>query len=101
MDYEANVNAVVQGYMNGQAGNSLDTTGVMMDLPKARNFTQSFSRHQDLVGQKIRETVMKEMDIALKMEIKATIVHKESEEFYETWLKTDKGKRKKIGLAVS
>ena len=39
MDYEANVKAVIQGYMNGQAGNSLDTTGVMMDLPKAQNFT--------------------------------------------------------------
>ena len=41
------------------------------------------------------------MNIALEMEIKATIVHKESKEFYETWLITDKGERKKIGLTVS
>ena len=81
--------------MNGQAGNSLDTTGVMMDLPKARNLSRSFSRHQNLVGQKIRDTVIKEMDIALEMEIKATIEHDEGEEFYQTWLKTDKDNRKK------
>ena len=53
MNYEANVKAIIQGYMNGAAGNSLDTTGVLLNLPSARNLSRSFSRHQEKVSNKI------------------------------------------------
>ena len=53
MHYDANVKAIVQGFMNGAAGNSLDTTGVLPDLPSARNLSRSFSRHQEKVGENI------------------------------------------------
>ena len=29
MDYEANVKSIIQGYMNGVAGSSLDTEGTL------------------------------------------------------------------------
>ena len=50
MHYDANVKSIIQGYMNGAAGNSLDTSGVLLDLPNARNLGRSFSRHQEKVG---------------------------------------------------
>ena len=41
------------------------------------------------------------MDLALKMELKATIIMEESEEYYEQWVKEDKKTRKRFGLTVS
>ena len=41
------------------------------------------------------------MDLALELELKATIVHEESEEYYERWIKSDEKERKKFGLTVS
>ena len=87
--------------MNGAAGNSLDTTGVLFDLPQSRNLTRSFSRNQEKVGEHIRATVIKEMDLALKLELKATILYEESEEYYEEWIESDENTRKKFGLTVS
>ena len=43
MHYDANVKAFIQGYMNKAAGNSLDTTNVLLDLPSACNLNRSFS----------------------------------------------------------
>ena len=99
--YDANVKAIIQAYTNGAAGNSLDTTGVLLDLPSARNLSRSFSCHQEKVGENIRATVVKKMELALEMELKATIIHKESKEYYEQWLKSDKKTRKRFGLTVS
>ena len=65
--------------MNGATGNSLDTMGVLLDLPSARNLIQLFSCHQKKVGERISGTVIKEMDIVLEMELKATIINKEGE----------------------
>ena len=41
------------------------------------------------------------MKPALQMEMKATIVHEDSEEYYNKWFKTDNQTRKKFGLTVS
>ena len=41
------------------------------------------------------------MDLSLQMELKATVVSEESEEYYEQWVKKDKKTRKKFGLTVS
>ena len=46
MHYDGNIKTIIQGYMNGAAGNSLDTTAVLLDLPSARNLSRSFSHHQ-------------------------------------------------------
>ena len=99
--YDTNAKAIIQGRMNGAAGNNLDSTGILLDLLKAMNMKRSFSRHQDTVGKNIRETVANEMELALQMELKATIVHEESEEYYEQWFKSDNQTRKKFGLTVS
>ena len=52
MHYDVNAKAIIQGYMNGAAGTSLDTAGVLLDLPHAKKLTRSFSHHQNIVGEK-------------------------------------------------
>ena len=94
MHYDVNVKSILQGYMNGAAGNSLDTTGVLFDLPRSRNLTRSFSRNQEKVGEHIRATVIKEMDLALKLELKATILYEEREEYDEECIESDENTRK-------
>ena len=66
--------------MNGAAGTSLDTAGVLLDLPHAIYLTQSFSCHQNIVGEKIQDIVTEEMDLALQLELKATMIHEGGEE---------------------
>ena len=90
MDYEANAKAIIQGYMNGAVGNILDTLGVLLDLPRARNLTWAFSCHQTKVGEQIRNTILKEMELALEMELKAAITNEEDKEYYEAWVKSDR-----------
>ena len=97
MDYDSNVKGIIQAYMNGAAGISLNIPGILIDLPNARNLSRNFSRHQELVGEKIRAIVMEEMDLALQMELKATIISEENEEYYEKWLNEDK----KIGKSLA
>ena len=41
------------------------------------------------------------MELALEVELKATVIHEESEEFYVGWVKEDHATRKKFGLTVS
>jgi len=81
MQYDAKANAIKQGYMNGAAGNSLDSTCILLDLPRAKNMKRSFSRHQDTVGKKIRKTVINEMKITLQMKLIANMVHDESKKY--------------------
>ena len=94
MDYDSNVKGILQAYMNGAAGMSLDTAGVLIDLPNARNLSRNFSWHQELVGEKIRSIVVEEMDLVMQMELKLTIISEESEEYYKQWLKEDKKQEK-------
>ena len=101
MDYEANVKLIILGYMNGAGGDSLDVLGVLLGLPNGRNLTRSFSRHQEVVGEKIRKIAQREMDLALEMELNVTIIHEEGDAFYETWAKSERMTRKKFGLVVS
>ena len=54
--YDVNCKSIIQGYMNGAAGTSLDATGVLLDLPHAKNLTRSFSRNQNIVGEKTQLT---------------------------------------------
>ena len=56
---------------------------VLLYLPNGRNFTRVLSRHQEFVGETMRSVSGKEMDLALAMELKSTVVHEESEEYYE------------------
>ena len=51
--------------MNGSTSGSLDSIGILLDLPNAKNITRSFSCHQETVGKKIRAMVIKEMELAL------------------------------------
>ena len=87
--------------MNGGGGNTLDAAAVMFDLPNGRNVSRSMSRHQAFVGSKIKEITEREMKLALQMELEATIVHEESQEYYEKWIKESKTTRRKFGLTVS
>ena len=41
------------------------------------------------------------MELALEMELKATVIREESEEYYGSWVKKYKATRKKFGLIVS
>ena len=61
MDYNANSIAIIQGYVNRAAGNSLDTTGVLLDLSSARKLTQLFSHCQEKFREQTRGAITKEM----------------------------------------
>ena len=98
LNYESNVKSILLGYMNGSGAGNLDAMAVLLDLPNGRNFTRSFSRHQEFVGETIRSVSAKEMDLALAMELKATVIHEESEEYYEYWIKEDELTRKNSDL---
>ena len=41
------------------------------------------------------------MELALDMELKTTVIHEESEEYYVSWVKKDNATRKKGRLTVS
>ena len=69
-----NGKSVVLGYMNGVGGDDLDAMAVLLDFPIGRNLTRNFSRHQEVVGDKIRDYIIKEMELALEMELKATVI---------------------------
>ena len=101
MNYESNVKSILHGYTNGLSAGNLDAMAVLLDLPNGRNFTRAFSRHQEFVGETIRSISGKEMDLALAMELKSTVIHEESEEYYECWIKEDYSTRRKFGLTVS
>ena len=83
IDYEVNVKGILQEYMNGAAGSSLNTSGVLIDLLNARKLSRQFSWNQVLVGEKIHAMVVKEMDLALQIKLKATVIMEESEKYYE------------------
>ena len=85
--------------MNGSGAGNLDAMAVLLDLPNGRNLSRSFSRHQEIVGESIRSITQKEMDLALAMELKATIIHEESEEYYQCWIKENIESRKKLDLS--
>ena len=60
-----------------------------MDFPNSRNLARQFIRNQEFVGSKIREVPSKEIELILEMKLKATVIHEESEEYYESWVKED------------
>ena len=87
LDYDDNINAVLMGYINGTGARDVSKSLTLLDLPKASNFQRTCTRHQGIIGDKIREVTAREMDLALLMEIEATILHEKGEEYYEAWKK--------------
>ena len=68
--------------MNGNGLRDVSRRLSTFNLPNSRNFQRNISRHQGVVGDKIQAVAQQEMDLAMTMEIKATILHEEGEEFY-------------------
>ena len=83
LDYDANIYAILGPYMNGTGQRDASMRLSVLDLPASRNFQRSISRHQAFIGEKIQAVCRKEMDLALKMEIKETILHEKSDEYYK------------------
>ena len=75
MNYESNVKSIILVYMNGTGAGNPNAMRVLLDLPNGRNLNRSVSRHQYIVGESICSITKKEMNIALAMELKATIIH--------------------------
>ena len=100
MDYDMNVKCIVLGYTHGVGGGDLDAMAVLFDLHNGRNLTRNFSRHQEVAGESIRDYIIQEMELSLEMELKVTIMHKESKEYYDEWVKIEKKEKKKLGLTV-
>jgi len=59
--------------------------------------TRNFSRHQEIIDENIREYTNREIYLALQMELKATVIHEESKEYYEIWKNEDKKQEKSLG----
>jgi len=64
MDYDDHINAVLMGYINGTGVRDVSKSLTLLDLPKASNFQRTFTRHQGIIGDKIREVTAREMDLA-------------------------------------
>lgn len=56
----------------------------LLDLPNTSDFQRTFTRHQGIVGDKIREVTTYEMDLAFSMELEASILYKKGEVYYES-----------------
>ena len=95
-----NGKSVVLGYMNGVGGDDLDAMAVLLDLPNGRKLTGNFSRHQEVFGKKIRDYIIKGVELTLEMELKATVIHEENKEYYDEWIKVKKKKRIFLCLTV-
>jgi len=72
MGYDMNVKSIVLGYMNWVGDGDLHAMAVLLDLTNGRKLTRNFSCYQQVVGEKIRDYIIKEMELAPKMELKAT-----------------------------
>lgn len=94
------MNAILLGYINRGGGTHVDTAAVIIDLPNGYNISRSFSCHQEFVGCKIRHISTREMELTLEMELKATIIYEESEEYYEFWIKKDKKDSQELGSPI-
>lgn len=60
--------------MNGTEVCNLDVMGVLLGLPNGWNLNQYFFSHEEIAGESICSITRKET------ELKATIIHEESEE---------------------
>ena len=101
LNYDANKLAILGPYINGTGQRDASMRLSLLDLPASKHFQHNISRHQALIGEKIRNIAQKEIDLALEMEIKETIVNEKGEEYYAEWMSKAKGDREKIGLTVS
>ena len=101
LDYDANIFAILGPYMNGTGQRDASMSLSLLDLPSSRNFKRNISRHQSFIGEKIQAVSEKEMDLAMEMEIKETIMNEKGEKYYKEWVGKAQGYRQKIGLTVS
>ena len=101
LNYDANILAILGPYINGTGQRDASMRLSLLDLPASKHFQRNISRHQAFIGENIRNIAQKEIDLALEMEIKETIVNEKGEEYYTEWMSKKKGDREKIGLTVS
>ena len=101
LNYDANILALLAPYMNGTGQRDASMRLSLLDLPASRNFQRNISRHQAFIGGKITDIAQKEIDLALEMEIKETLVNEKGEDYYKEWINKKQGEREKVGLTVS
>ena len=68
LNYDANILALLGPYINGTGQRDASMRLSLLDLPPSRNFQRNISRHQAFIGEKIRNIVQEEIDLALEME---------------------------------
>ena len=90
LDYDANIYAMLSPYMNGTGQRDQALRMSIMDLPNSSNFDRNISRHQTLIGKQIEAVTKHEMELAMATEIKETILHEESQEFYDIEIKNSR-----------
>ena len=101
LNYDANILALLAPYMNGTGQRDASMRLSLLDLPASRNFQRNISRHQAFIGGKITDIAQKEINLALEMEIKETLVNERGEDYYKEWINKKQGEREKVGLTVS
>ena len=82
LDYDANICAIIDPYLTGSGPRETSLWYSLHDLPSSRNLRRTIPRHQSLVGSKIQAVCENEMQSALELEIKETIITENSEEYY-------------------
>ena len=85
LDYDANIMQIIGPYINGSGQREELLRLSMLDLPSGKHFQCNISRHQGVVGEKIRSVCNHEMALAMEKEIKETILHELGEDFYDDW----------------
>ena len=85
LDYDANIYAIIDPFITGSGPREASLRYSLLDLPSSRNLRRTISRHQSLVGSKIQEVCQNEMQLALELEVKETMIHEHGDEYYNNW----------------
>ena len=101
LDYDANIYAIIDPFITGSGPREASLRYSLHDLPSSRNLRRTISRHQSLVGSKIQAVCQNEMQLALELEVKETMIHEHGDEYYNNWKSKKIGARDKVGLTVS
>ena len=74
-------------YINGTGARDTSLQYNLFDLPHSESLKRKISRYQKLVGIKIKDVAEYEIDLALAIEVKATVFLEKGGGWYDEWLK--------------
>ena len=68
----------------------IDRSALLLDLPNTMSLEKLLNWHQEPIAERIIQVVSKEMEAAMEIEIKVTLLSLKGEEYYNRWGKIKK-----------